>query len=227
MSACPGHQQQGPRPLRADAERNRAAIVTAAREVFARQGLTAPLEEIAAQAGVGIATLYRRFPTRERLVGAALADKVCEYAGAAEAALACDDPRAGFTGFVRAICELQSGDRGLADLLSMGLPADEEVEALRAQAGRAVAALIDRAKAAGVLRADFVAQDLLLLQIANAGVVHVTGLDAPLAWRRFTALALDAFLAAGAPPLPPPPTAAQMNLAMRRLATERGCGEGA
>jgi len=200
--------------------------VTAARDVFARQGLTAPLEEIAARAGVGIATLYRRFPTRERLVGAALAGKVIEYADAAEQALACADPRAGFTGFVRAICELQSGDRGLADLLLMGLPADEEVEAIRAQASRAVAALIERAKAAGALRADFVAEDLLLLLIANAGVVHVTGRDAPLAWRRFTALALDAFLATGAPRLPPPPTAAQMSLAMRRLATERGCGDG-
>src|SRR5260370_3741603 len=53
-----------PRRLRADAERNRAAILAAARDVFAEQGLEAPLEEIAARAGVGIATLYRRFPDR-------------------------------------------------------------------------------------------------------------------------------------------------------------------
>ena len=77
-----------PRRLRADAARNRAAIVAVARDVFAEQGLEAPLETIAARAGVGIATLYRRFPTREKLVAAALTEKVAEYAEAAEQALA-------------------------------------------------------------------------------------------------------------------------------------------
>ena len=87
--------------LRADAARNRAAIVAVAREVFAEQGLEAPLETIAARAGVGIATLYRRFPTREKLVAAALTEKVAEYAEAAEQALAVADPWDGFAGFVR------------------------------------------------------------------------------------------------------------------------------
>src|SRR5262249_12878918 len=89
-----------PRRLRVDAERNRAAILAAAREVFAEQGLEAPLEEIAARAGVGIATLYRRFPTRAHLVAAALVEKVTQYAEAAEQALAVPDPWAGFTSFV-------------------------------------------------------------------------------------------------------------------------------
>ena len=79
---------QASRRLRADAARNRAAIVAVARDVFAEQGLEAPLEAIAARAGVGIATLYRRFPTREKLVAAALTEKVAEYAEAAERALA-------------------------------------------------------------------------------------------------------------------------------------------
>ena len=85
------HRSRGscaPRRLRADAARNRASIVAVAREVFAEQGLEAPLEAIAARAGVGIATLYRRFPTREKLVAAALVGKVTEYAEAAEQALA-------------------------------------------------------------------------------------------------------------------------------------------
>ena len=121
----------GSRRLRADAERNRAAIVAVARDVFAEQGLEAPLEAIAARAGVGIATLYRRFPTREKLVAAALTEKVAEYAEAAEQALAAADPWDGFAGFVERSCELQAGDRGLSDLLSMTLSADEEVEQLR------------------------------------------------------------------------------------------------
>jgi AcrR family transcriptional regulator len=215
----------GPRRLRADAERNRAAIVAVARDVFAEQGLEAPLETIAARAGVGIATLYRRFPTREKLVAAALVGKVTEYAEAAGQALAAADPWIGFAGFVRRICELQAGDRGLSDLLSMTLSADEQVEQLRSTANDQVMALIERAKAEGGLRGDFVGEDLVLLLIATAAVMHVTQADAPGAWRRFVALALDAFRRQDSPGLPDPPSTAQMTRAMLRLATERGCGE--
>jgi AcrR family transcriptional regulator len=78
--SAPVAARAAPRRLRADAERNRAALLDAAREVFAEQGLEAPLEEIALRAGVGIGTLYRRFPTRTQLVAAALVDKVAQYA---------------------------------------------------------------------------------------------------------------------------------------------------
>ena len=213
------------RRLRADAARNRAAIVAVAREVFAEQGLEAPLEAIAARAGVGIATLYRRFPTREKLVAAALTEKVAEYAEAAERALAAGDPWDGFAGFVQRICELQVGDRGLSDLLSMTLSADEQVEQLRRTANDQVVTLIERAKAEGALREDFVGEDLVLLLIATAAVMHVTQADAPGAWRRFVALALDAFRRQDSPGLPDPPTTAQMTRAMLRLAAERGCGQ--
>src|ERR1700735_4294889 len=104
-SAC----AQAERRLRADAARNRAAIVAVARDVFAEHGLEAPLEVIAARAGVGIATLYRRFPTREKLVAAALVEKVTEYAEAARQALATPDPWDGFAGFVERICENPGG----------------------------------------------------------------------------------------------------------------------
>jgi AcrR family transcriptional regulator len=218
------HDQQ--RPLRADATRNRDAILTAAREVFAEHGLEASLEEIAARARVGIATLYRRFPSRQHLVGAALVEKVAMYADAAEAALAITDPWDAFTSFVRTMCELQAGDRGLADLLSMTLPTDEHVERLRGAAHAHVVTLIDRAKAAGQLRSDFVTEDLLILLIANATIVHVTRNAAPAASRRLVALALDAFGRTDAPALPPAPTSAEMAIAMGRLAAKRGCGAG-
>ncbi len=222
------HRSQGsraPRRLRADAARNRASIVAVAREVFAEQGLEAPLEAIAARAGVGIATLYRRFPTREKLVAAALVGKVTEYAEAAEQALAAADPWAGFAGLVQRICELQAGDRGLCDLLSMTLSADEQVEQLRRTANEQVVTLIERAKAAGRLREDFVGEDLVLLLIATAAVMHVTRADAPDAWRRFVALALDGFRRRDSSRLPEAPSAAQLTTAMLRLAAERGCGE--
>jgi AcrR family transcriptional regulator len=214
----------GPRGLRADAERNRAAILAVARDVFAEQGLEAPLEAIAARAGVGIATLYRRFPTREKLVAAALLEKIALYAEAARQALAVPDPWAGFAGFVQRICELQAHDRGLGDLLSMTLPADEQIERLRTKANGDVITLIERAKASGTLRDDFAGEDLLLLLIATAAVMQVTRADAPDAWRRFVALALDGFRSQHPLSLPEPPTTAQMTRAMARLAAERGCG---
>ena len=225
----------GGRQLRADAARNRDAIVAVARDVFAEQGLEAPLEAIAARAGVGIATLYRRFPTREKLVAAALVEKVAEYTDAARQALAAADPWEGFAGCVERICELQAGDRGLSDLLSMTLSADEQVEELRRTANELLISVIDRAKAAGALREDFVGEDLVLLLIATAAVTQVTRADAPEAWRRFVALALDSFSsrAAQARPaqarpgsaLPDPPSTAQLTQAMIRLASQRGCGE--
>jgi len=214
-----------PRRLRADAERNRAALLDAAREVFAEQGLEAPLEEIALRAGVGIGTLYRRFPTRTHLVAAALCDKVAQYVEAAEQALAIPDPGAAFVTYVERICGLQADDRGLSDLLSMALPADEHIEQLRRLANERVAELVGRAKAAGQLRMDFAVEDLLLLLISHASVVHVTHRDAPEAGLRFVALMLDAFgRTAESPSLPAPPPAAQMRKAMARLAAERGCG---
>jgi AcrR family transcriptional regulator len=218
QSAC------GTRRLRSDAARNRAAIIEAAREVFAEHGLEASLEDIACRAGVGIATLYRRFPGREQLIAAALVDKVAEYAQAAEEALAVADPWAGFVGYVYRICELQAADRGLSDLLAMALPVDEQIEEMRAAANARVIDLIDRAKAAARLREDFAGEDLLLLLIASAAIGQVTRDDAPDAWRRFVALALDGFARPGSAGLPLPPSTAQMHLAMRRLAASRGCG---
>src|SRR5688500_3891812 len=77
--------------LRRDAERNRRRRLNAARQVFAELGLEAPIEETARRAGVGIATLYRRFPTRSALIEALFVDQAEEYVRASEAALAADD----------------------------------------------------------------------------------------------------------------------------------------
>ncbi len=173
---------------------------------------------------MGIATLYRRFPSRERLVAAALLDKVSQYADAASEALADPDPWTGFAGFVRRSCALQAMDRGLSDLLSMTLPASEEVERLRATVYQQVTELAERAKAAGRLRPDFAPEDLLLVLIANAAVAHVSGPEAPRAWQRLVALFLDAFQHTGGEWLPTAPTAAELSQGMARLAAERRVG---
>jgi AcrR family transcriptional regulator len=216
-------QPASPLRLRADAARNREAVLCAAREVFAEGGLDSPLEEIARRASVGIGTLYRRFPSREHLIAAALIGKITEYADAAERALAETDPWAGFASFVKSMCALQAGDRGLADLLLITMPPAGEIEAIRERANRAAVQLIDRAKAAGKLRADMTGEDLLLLLIANSAVATVAGKDAPRAQPRFVALMLEAFQPRQDSALPQPPSSAQMRHVMARMAAEYGC----
>ena len=97
-------------------------MLSAAREVFAEQGLDASTNEIARRAGVGVATLFRRFPTRDDLVGAAFADKMSAYAAAIDDALADSDPWHGFCGFIERVCQMQADDRGFADVLTMTFP---------------------------------------------------------------------------------------------------------
>lgn len=217
MATARGTAGQKIRPLRVDAERNRARIVAAAQAAFAKRGLDVPLEEIAALAGVGIATLYRRFPTRDDLIAACFEDRVAEYANAAEDALRAPDGWSGFRAYVERICAMQAADRGLKDVLMRTFPNAKALERHRARGYELTVRLIDRAKAQGSLRSDFVPEDIVLLLMANAGVVQAAGQDAPEAWRRFVALMLEAFRADRALSLPPAPTPRHMLRAMRRL----------
>jgi AcrR family transcriptional regulator len=205
------------RGLRADAERNRERVLRAAREVFAEQGLDASTNEIARRAGVGVATLFRRFPTRDDLVGAAFADKMSAYAAAIDNALADSDPWRGFCGFIEQVCQMQADDRGFADVLTMTFPTAKAVEAERDRTANALAELLDRAKATGRLREDFAHQDVPLILMANAGVVMATRDAAPEAWRRLVGYLIQSFTAEAAQPLPAPPTTSQMYRALMRL----------
>jgi AcrR family transcriptional regulator len=215
-------QTAGPRvpegpALRADAERNRARIVAAAREVFAERGVSAPMEEVARRAGVGVATLYRRFPTRADLIAGTFEATMTAYADAVAQALAERDPWTGFRGYVERVSAMQADDRGFTDVLTMTFPAAKRFEAARTRAHEGFVELIDRAKAAGKLRADFVPEDLVMLLMANAGVITATGDAAPQTWRRLVAYLLQAFAAGPDEPLPAPPTPRQMYRALLRL----------
>jgi AcrR family transcriptional regulator len=207
---------EGPR-LRTDAKRNRARIIEAATAAFARRGLDVPLEDVADEAGVGIGTLYRRFPGRDELIGACFEHRLAEYASAAEEALAAPNGWTGFTRYVERICAMQAADRGLADVLNRSLPNAKALEAHRSRGYEVSVQLIRRAQAEGSLRADVVAEDLALLFMANARVIEVTRGAARDAWRRFVAIFLDGLRSEVAGSLPPPPTPRQTMRAMRRL----------
>jgi AcrR family transcriptional regulator len=207
--------------LRADAARNRAAIVETARAVFAELGLDAPLDEIARRAGTGNATLYRRFPTRGDLIGAVFADSMAEHLDAVEAGLADADPWEGFASYIQAVAAMQARDRGIADLVTMDLSPAPEIEDMRSRAFDGLVRLVDRAHAAGVLRADFTTEDLVVLMMANAGLVeraHGIGAEAS---ARLVHVLLDGFRATSATAGPPPPDARDTERAMRRNGERR------
>ncbi|HTE71305.1 MAG TPA: helix-turn-helix domain-containing protein [Actinomycetes bacterium] len=195
-----------PRRLRRDAQRNRDAIVTAARQVFCDHGLEAPLEQIARQAGVGIATLYRRFPSRAALLDAVVADNLQAHVDAAERALDMDDPWEGFASYLEHSCRLQAADRGLNDVMGMRFPRATAVEAAKARLFELVAQVVHRAQHSGQLRADLTLEDLALVTWANTRILPACrAAGAPNAWRRHLGFLLDGFRADRAHPLPQPP----------------------
>jgi AcrR family transcriptional regulator len=202
--------------LRRDAARNRDKLIEAAQAVFAEEGLDVPLDAVADRACVGIATLYRRFPTRDALIAAAFEDRMGEFARAAETALDDADPWTGFTRFVEHICEMQAADRGVGHVFTRTLPAARGFDEQRERGYAFLVRLIERAKLAGRLRPDFSPEDLPLLLMANAGVVEATGVSAPAASRRLVALMLEALRAEGASVIAPPLDPLDMYRVLRR-----------
>ncbi|MDQ4111756.1 MAG: TetR/AcrR family transcriptional regulator [Actinomycetota bacterium] len=206
--------EDAPCVLRSDAERNRARILAAARQVFATEGLSASMASVAREAGVGIATMFRRFPTKEELIAGVFADRMNDYAQAAIAGLEDEDPWRGLSGFIERACELQAADSGFADVLTIAFPGAKELDDRRAVAYDATVRLIERAKAAGRLREDFTPEDLMLLHMANAGVIAATRDHAPTAWRRVTAQLLQSFQPPSRGILPAAPSASALHNAM-------------
>src|ERR1700757_4629678 len=98
---------EGRPALRRDAELNRRRILAAAHEVFRERGMAATLHDVAAYAGVGVGTVYRRFASKEELVDALFDDMVATIASYAEQSLADPDPWHGMTTNLEKVCEIQ------------------------------------------------------------------------------------------------------------------------
>jgi AcrR family transcriptional regulator len=195
--------------LRVDAERNRLALVCAAAAVFARSGTSAPLDEIAREAKVGIATLYRRFPDRDSLLEAVFEEKMRDYAdrAAAAAELARTEPWRALEEYVLHMMSEQAADPAFADVVSAPTEGSRLFVVEHQKALRSTIILVERAKAAKVVRDDFEHADLLLLSLANAGLSHNAGDSALEASRRLCAYMLESFKPAQSAPLPAVPAA--------------------
>ncbi|MEU7869149.1 helix-turn-helix domain-containing protein [Dactylosporangium sp. NPDC049140] len=160
----------GASQLRSDARQNRDRIVEVAGTLFAERGIDVPMAAVARHAGVGVATLYRRFPTREALVTEVFADQFAACEAVLDDALADPDPWHGFRTVVERVCAMQAADRGFAAAALAAFPGVFDLEREKARGVAAFAELAGRAQAAGRLRADFVPDDLLLILQANCGV---------------------------------------------------------
>lgn len=183
------------KPLRADAERNRQSIICAAGSVFAKEGTAVTLERIAAAAGVGVGTIYRRFASVDELVAVVLEEKMRRYADQTEeaAARATEEPWEAFRDMVLFILEQQATDLAFSDVILSAGTVSELFDTEVRRALRASIQLVNRARTAGAIRPDFDHSDLLMLQHANAGLVHGTHRSAPEAWRRFADYMLQSF----------------------------------
>jgi AcrR family transcriptional regulator len=188
-------------PLRRDAEANRRRILVAAREVFRERGVEASLADIAAHAGLGLGTVYRRFANKEQLVDALFDDMVDEVAALAQEALADPDAWHGLVTCLEKSSEVQAFDRGLREVM-LGTAAGPERQAqVLARIAPAMDELLDRAKAQGALRPDAVPVDIPMIQLMVASITDRTG--RPDLWRRYLRLLLDGLQARpGATDLP-------------------------
>ena len=145
----------GARPLRADAQRNRARILEAAETVFAVEGIEVPVDLIAEKAGVGVGTLYRHFPTKEKLCQAVLLERLSELALDAQGLADADDPKAAFFGFLTHAVEEGAAKRDLiAAVMGSGLEQDEASMAVKDDLNDAIGVLLQRAQAVGAVRPD-------------------------------------------------------------------------
>lgn len=147
--------------MRADAQRNRSRVLTAAQEVFASQGLAAPLDEIARKAGVGPGTVYRHFPTKDALFAAVVLDVFESLRDYANTLRTSPDPgEAFFTCFTRVI-ETGAANKAILDALSGTSPQVQTVtKAASAELGSTLAMLLARAQQTNAVRSDLSADDL-------------------------------------------------------------------
>ncbi|HET6319882.1 MAG TPA: helix-turn-helix domain-containing protein [Chloroflexota bacterium] len=197
-SAKPAPSAARERGPRADALRNRASLLAAAREVFRERGLAAQMDDVAARAGLGVGTLYRHFPTKEALLDVMVRERHRLILDEARTALKSADPWERFASVVWRLAEMEAEDRAIADVL-IGAQGRVDPGPFYAELSKTVRSLTRRAQAAGAMRKDVSAEDALLAvctigraqpQPAPGGAAGRSVGDAD-AWRRLVRIILD------------------------------------
>jgi AcrR family transcriptional regulator len=205
-SAAEASASPAERPLRRDAERNRRRILQAADEVFTERGLEATLDDVARHAGVGVGTVYRRFPDKASLADALFEQRIGVILEMAKHAQNEPDSWLALTSFLERAAEILSGDRGLRQILMFAASGHHRVAYARDRMRPAVEVLLKRAQAEGYVRDDLTATDLPVIEFMLGGLTEYAGHVRPTIWRRYLVLILDALRPArdSFSPLPEP-----------------------
>jgi AcrR family transcriptional regulator len=158
----PLEKEKGTRKPRADAIRNRERVLEAAKAVFSAGGAEASLEAVAREAGVGIGTLYRHFPTREALFEAVYRREVQQLADLAEQLKQEAKPIDALRQWMRSIVKFVATKKGMSAALTLAVDKNSKLFSSSAdRLARTVGGLLDRAIAAGEIRDDISPEDLL------------------------------------------------------------------
>ena len=189
------------RSLRADARRNREAVIAAAKKLFAAHGLEAQMPDVAKAANVGVGTVYRHFPTKDDLIAAMAAERFERLAEKAREALEIDDAWEGVADFIRFSAQIQADDRGLCEVMG-SRPEVMDAAARAAGLPELCERLVKRAQRSGELRRDLAWEDIPMIacglgRIAQASVGPATG-----RWPRLVEIILDGLRAPGSGKLP-------------------------
>lgn len=191
------------RKLRADARRNRARIVEAARELFAEHGLDAQIDDIAEKAEVGVGTVYRHFPTKDDIVAALATEHFAAVAELARESIAMEDPWEAFENYMRGAAAIHFADLALSEA-SAERPTMMRDAALAAGMPDLMEELVGRAKKAGVVRPDVEWEDVPMMICGMSRITQAADDDTVpfMSWERMLGLLLDGLRAPGGTPLP-------------------------
>jgi len=202
---APTATKQAERPtLRADARRNREAILEAARQGFAEHGFECQMEDIATGAHVGVGTVYRHFPNKEALLDALVADRFETMAARTAEALEREDPWEAFCDLMRWSAKLQADDRGLSEVLG-SRPRVGEAAAAKSGLIDLSDKLMKKAQRAGEMRKDLMVEDIPTMICGLSAVTGAADGSMPaMNWERFLEVMLDGMRAPGNTKLPSP-----------------------
>jgi AcrR family transcriptional regulator len=178
------------RPLRKDAARNRELLIEAAREVFARRGTEASLDDVARRAGLGVGTAYRHFANKYELLRALLTQTIDEIVTRAEYAATIEDPWEALVTFLEDAIAAQAMDRGLREVL-MGVHDPENLEQVHDRISVPLNDIVRRARRARVIRRDVEPSDIGIIMGMLCTVADIGGEEHPELWRRYLALCLE------------------------------------
>jgi AcrR family transcriptional regulator len=191
------------RVLRADARRNREAVIAAAKRLFADEGLDAQIPDVAKAAKVGVGTVYRHFPTKEDLIAALAAERFERLAEKAREGIAADDPWEGLCEFIRFSAQIQADDRGLCEVMG----SRPEVMADSAYAvglDELCDRLVKRAQRSGDLRKDLDWEDIPMIACSLGRITPAEQGPAVGRWPRLVEILIDGLRAPGSSKLPKP-----------------------